>query len=354
MKKILLSVILSGCALALMAQTGDALSATLQNGESTQVFYGVDALKLAYAASEDGATITLSSGTFTNPGTIEHGIRIYGAGFENDTETGITPTKILGDFYAFNEDGISDIYLEGVWVEKAIVIGNYYTASTLNSLAVIKCYAIDVNFTNTDIASARISNCLIEGTIYSYSNTGKADNLLVQNSYIRNKVGTFKGGGNVLVDHCFIAGYQDHGPHVFRNSILYASAIGAGGSAESCIGIKDGYYTSTGDVQPFRLVNAVNCVILDKTEWPALFTDAFAEGNRNYLDSEGNPHTFTLAESEKYVGTDGTQIGINGGTYPWNKIPSTPRIVSSNIAPETDANGKLSISFKAEARPVVP
>lgn len=60
--------------------------------------------------------------------------------------------------------------------------------------------------------------------------------------------------------------------------------------------------------------------------------------------------TFELKYPKKYVGTDGTEIGLHGGNYPWNKIPCTPRIMESDIDTKTSADGKLKVSIKVEAQ----
>ena len=58
MKKIILSLV----ALFSMSANSfaDGLTATLQQGDNMQAFYGVDAFKQAYEAANDGAVITLS------------------------------------------------------------------------------------------------------------------------------------------------------------------------------------------------------------------------------------------------------------------------------------------------------
>ena len=48
--------------------------------------------------------------------------------------------------------------------------------------------------------------------------------------------------------------------------------------------------------------------------------------------------------------SDGTEIGIHGGTSPFTSIPSNPQIVSKEIATETDEEGKLAVKIKVEAQ----
>lgn len=51
-----------------------------------------------------------------------------------------------------------------------------------------------------------------------------------------------------------------------------------------------------------------------------------------------------------YKGTDGTQLGIFGGSYPYTLTPSTP-VVTKVVMPSTpDANGKLPFEITVETR----
>lgn len=69
MKKLFLSIIALATSTVGYAQLSDGVSATLQAGETTTMFYGYDAFKDAIAAAPADAvsTITLSPGAFNNP-----------------------------------------------------------------------------------------------------------------------------------------------------------------------------------------------------------------------------------------------------------------------------------------------
>lgn len=51
----------------------------------------------------------------------------------------------------------------------------------------------------------------------------------------------------------------------------------------------------------------------------------------------------------KYLGTDGTEVGMHGGLLPYNSIPSYPRITKMNVANKTTADGKLSVEIEVSA-----
>ena len=47
------------------------------------------------------------------------------------------------------------------------------------------------------------------------------------------------------------------------------------------------------------------------------------------------------------MGDDGTQIGINGGKYPWNKAPHTPVVKDLRL---TISGKQLKVDYQAETR----
>ncbi len=74
----------------------------------------------------------------------------------------------------------------------------------------------------------------------------------------------------------------------------------------------------------------------------------FADPNEN--GSYSSSAKFIIQDPDLRKGTDGTEIGINGGMYPFDRIPSTPRILESNIDLETTSDGKLNVSLKVQAQ----
>jgi hypothetical protein len=86
----------------------------------------------------------------------------------------------------------------------------------------------------------------------------------------------------------------------------------------------------------------VNCI--QTGDW-----DIFAGPNNganptsNYALKPGSPG--------KNAATDGTDIGIYGGTgFSDSALPPGPRIVSKKVADQTDANGNLRVEIKVSAQ----
>lgn len=71
----------------------------------------------------------------------------------------------------------------------------------------------------------------------------------------------------------------------------------------------------------------------------------------NLFNYDQNYALLATAQST-FLGTDGTQVGIYGGTFPFklNSVPTNPSITSKDIAPQTDEEGELSVQVTAEAQ----
>ena len=77
-----------------------------------------------------------------------------------------------------------------------------------------------------------------------------------------------------------------------------------------------------------------------------------------FLNADGGQFSYSkdyhLQESfpGKNGGTDGTDIGIYGGQYPWKEgsIPFNPHIQLKNISGNTDQNGNLNVNIKVAAQ----
>ena len=96
MKKLFFMIVAAGLTLTAAAQKTEKQVATLQHGNQTMVFYGIDAFVQAYNAAADTLdVITLSGGEF-NSTTISKSIAIYGAGCEDDSITGTQRTVLNG------------------------------------------------------------------------------------------------------------------------------------------------------------------------------------------------------------------------------------------------------------------
>ena len=69
---------------------------------------------------------------------------------------------------------------------------------------------------------------------------------------------------------------------------------------------------------------------------------------QNFKGTYADNVTFELTDAakQKYKGTDGTEVGMYGGSFPFDPTTSNPRITRCVVAPKSTADGKLSIDIE--------
>ena len=349
MKKIILSLVALFGAMAANAQQTETISATLQTGDNTQVFYSITALVDALNAADNGSIITLSSGTFNVPSNIEKQVKIYGAGYLDDTSTGIKRTYLNGGITlsgVYNEH-IDNIYMEGLYIYGDININNASNDELIEGLKIVKCSFNSINI-RENCDQFLVRQCYVRGAIWGENIT--ATGFSVENSWIGTRIYNFNAAtSGIVIKNCVVAHSTSysydypHGAYYYENCIFNNKYVDAGAVLVNCLGFKNAM-TNGG------LNTNTNCYYeTDFLDLPTLFADH--QGNFNFFNTENVARKWILANPTKFAGTDGNPVGPTGGDFPWEFVPSTPRITSSTIASKT-VDGKLSISIKAEARPV--
>jgi len=329
MKKILLSIVALCCTVAAGAQSTDQISAILQKGDATTVYYGQDALKSACAAAEDGSVITLSSGVFNEPGTVQKSISVYGIGWETDAD-GVIPTTInrLTFQTGNDETSLSNIVLEGVYVKTIdvkqtdgmIIRKSRFDSFNVNgnnakNITVTQCYGGNVGCGNVDVYGLTFTNC-----------------------YLTGRVTNVKVGSLVLFDHCIMTysnsyNWNDysHSRATYTNSIIThrggsTDIITAGATAKYCIFVVDGLNAN---------------VLSENNKFSVDINNIFSDGGTG-VDYTAE-RTFTLTDQETYKGNDNNPIGI----YDWVKIPAIPYVKNLNATVDgTD----LKVNYQAGVR----
>lgn len=354
MKKLFLSIAAAALTLTVNAQQTEKQMATLQHGDQTQVFYGPDAFISACDAAADTLdVITLSSGEFNVPSTISKSIAIYGVGFENDKATQTDKTYLNGSLKfipanTIDGDGqtiqsgvrVNGVHLEGLYCGSLILGSN--NATPIHNLELVKCRFSGINF-EVENYDCVIRQCYVSGSIYgkyTYSYVTKypacnAHNLLISNSYLDYQIYGFINSSTLLVQHCIYRGateaYTVYTPYTFIGNICYTS-LPSGSTSYNNIFVGSG--TPTQD---------------EHSNWSGVSNADLweVEGEEGGYAEDKN---FALKNPGNYVGNDGTEIGLHGGEYAWNKIPCIPRITECTIDTKDAANGTIKVSIKAEAQ----
>ena len=156
------------------------------------------------------------------------------------------------------------------------------------------------------------------------------ENVNISNSIIR-VISWVPVGSSMNIDHCIIKEPSYLG--YYTNNVIYG-AVAAESTCYNNIFVGNASI-GTPNVQENNWFNIDNEVL-----WAVEGEDG----------SYGPTKTYELKFPKKYVGTDGTVVGPAGGQYPWNVVPSLPRVISSDIDARVAADGKLKVSLKVEAQ----
>jgi len=337
-----------GIALTASAQKTEMQMATLQNGNETIVLYGPHAFINAYnMAADSGAVITLSSGEFNTPSYIQKSISIYGVGYEDDAATGTKRTYLDGQLRIkpadiINEESetikaykkVNGVHIEGLQAWDIYADDN--NSEPITNLVIAKCKVSTIGFYVSSY-NCVIRQCVVSqyvGGVYDNSSV-YASNLLIANCYVP-CVKWFSNNSTVKVDHSIIRYWYAMGTTSFynyTNCIISGHNIPNYASVSHCLLMENSSFSGPlGDNNWTELNNA--------SVWAAEGEDGSYAENKD----------FALKDPEQYIGTDGTEVGLHGGVYHWNKIPSIPRITECVINTENAANGTIKVSIKAEAQ----
>ena len=315
--------------------------ATLQHeGDIVGSYYGENALTSAYNAASDGDIITLSSGTFSCPD-IMKSVTIRGAGCVFDSVTNVMKTQISSNF-SLSMSSCNNASFEGIHFSGTITCNgsNYYPN---NRIGFVKCaiYKIQLPYTKYgNNYNYSFDNCIIKN-FNSYYTYGTTNCGMLGLSFI-NSVVRFVDYNHTNILYpttIYNSVVLFDSNQVIKNIIAYNSIIATvSGHAVSnctffnCINIKTGE-TSLFDGQTCSNVMEVNG-----------YDDVFETFNGSV--SYDNIYQLKNNIATSFMGQDGTEVGIYGGTMPYNPRPSYMMIKRCNVAPRSTVDGKLSVDIE--------
>ncbi len=305
-----------------------SLLATLSHEGNITIFHGATSLKEALAAADHGDIITLASGRY-NAVDINKAITLRGAGMEDDSISNSFTTQIVGGFTIQIPDSIKNHHLsiEGIYNGNTITI-----RGTLNNAMLQKSrfYRIGYySYINT-VKSLSVIHCRITDYIQIPQNSSA--------TFINSYVGApncNQTNATMEFTNCYIEGDYDH---IYRskltNCILhnasYANALSNTNMPTYCVA----FIRNGGNA--FANVTAMTNTVLSKADYDAMFkANTFFE--------------LTDEAKAKYVGSDGTEIGLYGGNLPYSWRILSPEITKCNVAAKTTADGKLSVDIEVKA-----
>lgn len=304
---------------ALPSLAQSSLVATLVHDGNISTYYSANALKDAYNAAVDGDIITLSAGTF-NATDITKRITIRGAGSELDKN----PTILSGQFEIKNGEGDLEqqLLMEGIRAE------NFRCTDNLTNATFMKC----------EFATG-------------YSRIG----------------GTYsKTLTNINFIHCIISVVYDDGKNstlTFNNCII--NSLYAHGSYDTVIEITNCVINKFTDlihvtctnsfIKPDNATNfsynygsrLINCVVPFNGTIPC--ENVNCKTVPYDIEPFENGYHLKAEYASEWLGNDGKEIGIYGGSLPYDPTTTNPQISKFNVSSKTTADGKLSVDIEVKA-----
>ncbi len=318
--------------------------ATLEHNGTTQVFYGSNALVDAYQVSVNGDEILLSTGFFSPPVLIEKGIKIIGAGHFPDSANVARRTTISGNIN-ISGNGADSLHLEGLFVNSSI---NFYDLPT-NNVTVLRCGLSGINFNSSSIANGKNYCSIIECYVGSVSFSNYGENLLIRHCVILDRISDILDKaiieGNILLNESdlfwqYYTLINISGAIIRNNIFLDQHEVGLHNNSTN--------NSYNNNLFVFDTISFANNTCYGNY-YNGVQSDLFVNQNGDQIDYTNDYH---LKNPGLYLGTDGTQIGIYGGTVPFKEkgLPSNPQVITKSVASETDAGGNLNINFTVKAQ----
>lgn len=332
----LLTILIFALPISLMAQRVVALHST----SGASMYSSTNPFVDAYNDAVDGDTVYLPGGAFTPPSTIDKQLTIIGVGYHPDSTTATFPTLISGVVNI--GENADNCHLEG------IEFG--YDVKTINQAAVenliIKRCKINGNFQVAGSLTTPSTNFGIIETIFGSNVYG--DNLTnssFNNCFFTNQL--IRSSSNVVKNSIFFrVGSTSSYVTSDSQNTTYSNNIFVGSSSYVVNGTGNIVYNN---IFVHGSPNLGSSPISNGNYFNVPQVDIFVNQTGNVFDYT---HDYHLQDPATYLGTDGSQVGIYGGVYPYKAgaVPFNPHIRFKNIAPQTDNNGELSIEIHVGAQ----
>ncbi|WP_295801350.1 hypothetical protein [Mucilaginibacter sp.] len=304
----------------------------------------------AVAAAAAGDTLYIPGGGW-DAVTINKKLYLIGVGHNPDS-TGVTGRTMINNniTLAIGSDNgsMTGIYVTGVT-----------TSGALTNYTFSRCYIAQVylntspNISNITFTENMIGSVDVTGSHYYMSNniffsgTLGSSGAYLDGSVVRN---------NVFLKYLFTSGGGINPPLfasncIIENNIFIVSGTGSSNTYRNNVnaGINgtDGSNQGSGNFSPSLNPNSG----APTTSLQSIFVN-FDPSNINGDDIYKADLHVLNGSLYKNAGTDGTDIGIYGGAFPWKagSIPFNPHFQTLKIAPQTDSSGNLKVQITVAAQ----
>ena len=298
-------------------------------------------------------TSMMSIGTLT----IDKSVNLVGAGINPDSCLATGTTILTGNiiFVAGADNGS----MQGIMLTGYLAFGSSLSNQHLSGFYVSRCNLATVylsyNGADTTTSSFLFRENIIRGHVY-----GGHSNAIFKNNIFEGQLNYFDGA--TFANNDFLWGSQSTLNNNVRNSTFSNNIF-----RNSCFA-HYGYYTIYCTDNNYYN-NLYNGPMLFFNDYYSCIANnngiGFITGNLEnvsnsqiYTDQAGGTydihHNYHLTPDSpgKNAGTDGTDVGIYGGSEPFKdgSLPVNPHIRYKSVAGSTNPNGTLNIHFKVETQ----
>jgi hypothetical protein len=334
MKKLILSLLMLLMATLLWAQYRVALHS---NGNVT-IFGGGNPFTEAYNAAVDGDTIYLPGGNLLFPGTIDKSLTIKGVGHYPVATTATNKTELSGNLtIGANADYL---HIEGIHLTGTL---NFATNAKVDFVTLKRNRFGNINYQGSGTTPCEnnvISENIIDGTI----NAVNASYLFISNNLIEGVIanGTQLGVSNNIFLYSGSYLLQAVTNSNITNNIFLTNSTAVFYSGAAGNNLTKNIFKITPTIGPNTVLDNYTNVDMT-TVFETVPVDQF-DYDRNY--------SLLSAAQSTYLGNEGTQVGIYGGTFPFktHSVPTNPTITAKIIAPQTNDDGELTVQITVEAQ----
>ena len=304
-------------------------------------FNGVSPFVDAYNAASTGDTIYLPGGAFTPPSEINKGLIVFGVGYHPDSTAATNPTLISGNLL-LREDA-DNFYMEGVEISGQL---NATANESVNQFTIRRCrFDGTVNFTG-NLTNPSTQGAFIECVFIQGINLQNVTNSILSNCILEANVNY--SNSNQFKNLILLRPNASYYTRIFENCNT--------NDISNCITLNNNTYfiTGTGNIINNNLFVVAN---------PEFGSSSITNGNyfsvdpaSIFIDQSGSQFTYAqdyhLQTPETFPGTDGSQVGIYGGIFPFKpgSVPITPHISIKEVAPVTDEDGNLNVTIQVSAQ----
>lgn len=326
-KRFLLMLAIMATAMVTYAQQ----VATLTHDKTITAYYGGTALKEALTAAADGDVITLSDGVF-DVTTIDKAVSIIGAGMEyvNGKHTKRTSLACSSTSYIkIAVDGVLNVmnvnFIQGLYLQKVLSSSNFvkcrFNKKTFNSAGSANCK-------NVSFLQCRMS--------YLYHQSGDVayyQNCLIEAGTNSGNFSIAKGSSISFINCTISADFYHCYTGTFVNSVLCSSS------------------SSSAYIPSDNTCSATNCLSFIKANSSTTIlanvqrTNCYSYASK-WMFKDDSFYELTDEAKAAVSSSDGTEVGMYGGVYPYDPIPEGPRITKFNVAKSSDTENKLNVEVE--------